>query len=101
MIEINPQDAKAYYNRGVAAQVKGDSDRAITDYTKAVEISPSFVDAYVGRGIVDPVRVIALLSRILARPSRSIRGNPMPISTAATPSRPTVITTGRSRITPR
>ena len=34
VIEINPKDAKAYYNRGVAYAEKGLQDKAIKDYNK-------------------------------------------------------------------
>ena len=44
------KDAEAYYNRGVAWQKKGDYDRAITDYTKAIELNPNLAMAYVNRG---------------------------------------------------
>ena len=33
-----PRDADAYDNRGAAYLAKGDLDRAIADYTKAIEI---------------------------------------------------------------
>ena len=44
--------------------------RAIADYTKAIEISPEFADAYVGRGIVyqaggDRERAIADYSKAI------------------------------------
>ena len=44
------KDAEAYNNRGVAWQRKGDYDRAITDYTKAIELNPRFAEAYYNRG---------------------------------------------------
>ena len=43
---LNPDDADAYYNRGVAYQQKGDHDRAIEDYTKAISLDPTNSDAY-------------------------------------------------------
>ena len=50
-IEINPSDADAYYNRGIAYGHKGQHDKAISDYNKALEIDPKFADAYNNRGI--------------------------------------------------
>lgn len=50
-IEINPQYAEAYNNRGVAWHYKGDYDRAIADYTKALEINPQYAEAYNNRGV--------------------------------------------------
>ena len=49
-IELNPNDAEAYNNRGVAYSNKGDYDRAIADYTKAIELNPDYVEAYSNRG---------------------------------------------------
>jgi tetratricopeptide (TPR) repeat protein len=46
-------NAEAYYNRGNANSKKGDSvalDRAIADYTQAIKLDPTFVQAYVTRG---------------------------------------------------
>ena len=40
----------AYNNRGVAYYNKGQTDRAITDYGKAIEINPRFAMAYNNRG---------------------------------------------------
>ncbi len=49
-IEINPNVAIAYTNRGLAYGRKGEVDRAIADYTKAIAIDPNFVLAYALRG---------------------------------------------------
>jgi tetratricopeptide (TPR) repeat protein len=51
-IEINPNFADVYNNRGLAWDIKGDYDRAIADYSKAIEIDPRFSDPYNNRGIV-------------------------------------------------
>ena len=45
-IELNPNHADPYYNRGVAYRVKGDHDRAIADYTKAVALNPNDAEVY-------------------------------------------------------
>ena len=37
---MNPKDAWAYKNRASAWYNKGDDDKAIADYTKAIEIDP-------------------------------------------------------------
>ena len=42
----------AYSIRGGAYQAEGDSDRAIADFTKAIEVNPRQAEAYVRRGIV-------------------------------------------------
>ena len=51
LIEINPQDADAYTNRGNAKNSLGDTQGAIADYTKAIEINPQDAIAYSNRGI--------------------------------------------------
>jgi tetratricopeptide (TPR) repeat protein len=51
-IELNPQYADAYYNRGVAHDDLGEYQKAIEDYTKAIELNPQYADAYSDRGYV-------------------------------------------------
>jgi tetratricopeptide (TPR) repeat protein len=50
MIQRNPKDVVAYHNRGDAYALKGDIDRAISDYTKAIELDPNYAPAYNNRG---------------------------------------------------
>ena len=49
-IELDPDDATAYNNRGVAYSTKKEYDRAIEDFNKAIELNPNDVDAYHNRG---------------------------------------------------
>jgi tetratricopeptide (TPR) repeat protein len=51
-IPINPQDAEAYYNRGLAKYESGDKAGAIADYTQAITINPQDAIAYYNRGVV-------------------------------------------------
>ncbi|MGH6814831.1 MAG: tetratricopeptide repeat protein, partial [Hyphomicrobiaceae bacterium] len=44
--------AIAYHNRGLSRAAKGDSDTAIVDLTKAIEIDPRYANAYYARGAV-------------------------------------------------
>lgn len=41
----------AYANRGIVHRHKGDYDRAIADYSKAIELNPQYADAYYNRAI--------------------------------------------------
>jgi lipoprotein NlpI len=42
--------ARAYFNRGVALQAKGETDRAIADYDEAIRLNPKSAGAYNNRG---------------------------------------------------
>ena len=50
-LKLNPNNANAYYNRGIAYGDKGDNDRAIGDLTKTIEINPNDDAAYNNRGM--------------------------------------------------
>ena len=50
-IELNPNNAPTYNNRGVAYHIKRDHYRAIEDYTKAIELEPGVASAYNNRGV--------------------------------------------------
>ena len=49
-IEINPEYAPVYNNRGFAYIGKGKYEQAISDFDKAIEIDPEFAMAYNNRG---------------------------------------------------
>ena len=49
--ESQENRALAYSNRGNAYGKKGDVDRAIADYTKAIELAPTRALAYYNRGV--------------------------------------------------
>ncbi len=50
-IQLNPNDADAYNNRGVAYSGKGDFDRAIDDFDKTIQLNSDPADAYNNRGV--------------------------------------------------
>ncbi|MCD6213540.1 MAG: tetratricopeptide repeat protein, partial [Candidatus Desulfofervidus sp.] len=50
-IDLNPDDAEAYINRGNAHTNLNKHERAIEDYGKAIELNPAFAEAYSNRGI--------------------------------------------------
>ena len=71
-IEIYPEFANAYYNRGMAWYDKGDYDKAIADYTKALEIDRKLANAYNNRGLAwrkkgDHDKAIRLYTKAMAR----------------------------------
>src|SRR5262245_1515421 len=45
IIERNPKDVVAYSNRGEAHELKGEVDRAISDYTKAIVSDRNYAPA--------------------------------------------------------
>ena len=49
-IELNPNHAASYSNRGAAYQIKRDFDCAIEDYNKAIALDPDYAQAYSNRG---------------------------------------------------
>ena len=49
-IKLNPQDAKAYNNRGNAKASLKQYNEAIKDYNQAIELNPQYAAAYYNRG---------------------------------------------------
>ena len=47
VIDVNPQIAIAYNNRGTA---RSDKRLALSDYSKTIELDPEFPEAYFNRG---------------------------------------------------
>jgi tetratricopeptide (TPR) repeat protein len=52
VIKRNPQDAKAYNNRGNIYTEMEQYPQAIADFNQAIKLDPKFVDAYDNRGII-------------------------------------------------
>ena len=50
-MQVQPQDANAYFDQGNAYHRKGDYDCAIGAFNKAIELKPDYADAYYNRGI--------------------------------------------------
>jgi tetratricopeptide (TPR) repeat protein len=51
-IEIDPQDATAYNNRGRAFDQLNRQDEAFADFTRVIEIDPSNRNGYHNRGVI-------------------------------------------------
>ena len=51
VIEIRPDYAEAYINRGAAYNGLGNYKQAIEDYDRAIKIKLDFVEAYYNRGV--------------------------------------------------
>ncbi|OGO03722.1 MAG: hypothetical protein A2Y60_04025 [Chloroflexi bacterium RBG_13_54_9] len=49
-IELAPDSADAYHNRGDAYDQMGEYGKAIADYNKAIELDPNYASAYYNRG---------------------------------------------------
>ena len=49
-LQINPNYAIAYYNRGLTYDNLSKYSSALADYTKAIQINPNYADAYYNRG---------------------------------------------------
>ena len=52
VIEMDPKNAAAYNYRGYSHILAGDFDRALADYTKAIDLRPLYADAYYNRALV-------------------------------------------------
>ena len=50
-IQINPNNAAAYFKRGIAYYDLRQHERAIQDYNKAIQINPNLAEVYNNRGI--------------------------------------------------
>jgi Flp pilus assembly protein TadD len=50
-IQLDPDDAEAYNNRGNAFRQNGDLERAIRDYDRAIQLNPNDAYAYINRGL--------------------------------------------------
>jgi tetratricopeptide (TPR) repeat protein len=49
-IRLDPKHARAYYNRGIAWERKGEYDKAITDYTESIRLDPKHGSSFLNRG---------------------------------------------------
>lgn len=50
-IAVNPNDYRAYYNRGCACARSGDRSCAVRDFTHSLKLKPTNAQAYLNRGI--------------------------------------------------
>lgn len=73
-IELNPNYADAYINRGNAFANQGEYHRSITDYNKALELNPYDSDGYYNRG--NSYAFIGDFNRAIADYNRTIKMDP-------------------------
>ncbi|WP_236263991.1 tetratricopeptide repeat protein [Dysgonomonas sp. Marseille-P4677] len=52
IIELDPKDGMAYYNRGSIYSNMGLYDKALTDLNQTIELLPDYASAYNNRGLV-------------------------------------------------
>ena len=104
-IKLNPNNALALYNRGMAYRAKGEPDRAIPDYDRAIKLNPNDAVAYDSRGLAyrdlrDYERAIQDFDQaIKLKPNYILALNDRGIAyaaQAAMPSAPSRISTRRS-----
>lgn len=51
-IELKPDYAEAYYQRGLIHDLDSKYAVALKDYSKAIELNPRYLEAYMGRAVV-------------------------------------------------
>jgi regulator of sirC expression with transglutaminase-like and TPR domain len=73
-IDINPQYADAYFNRGTIFETKGAYDLAIADFTQVIQTKPQDADAYLNRGLA--YRAKEEIDNAIADYSKAIDLNP-------------------------
>ncbi len=73
-IDINPQFAEAYNNRGITKDRLGRHEEAIADYDQATRINPQFAEAYYNRGTTKDV--LGRHEEAIANYDQAIRINP-------------------------
>ena len=52
-VALSPRTAECYYNRAMAFEAVDKGERAWADYTRALDLRPSFTDAVLNRGILE------------------------------------------------
>jgi protein O-mannosyl-transferase len=52
VVAKSPDKARPVYNRGIAYEAAGRVEKAMDDYTRAIEIYPADMDAYINRGVI-------------------------------------------------
>ena len=74
-IRLNPNNAIAFYDRGLTYSNKRDFDRAIADYDEAIRLNPTYVAAFNNRGLSYNYK--GQYDRAIADYNEAIRLNPM------------------------
>jgi len=74
-IQLKPDYADAYYNRGVTRNRMGDNSGAISDFDRAIKLRPLFVEAFIQRGIAR--YLTGELTKALTDYNRAIKLDPV------------------------
>jgi Tfp pilus assembly protein PilF len=67
-IQANPQDTRAFFNRGCVYHRQGNLIAAQDDFTQVTRLDPQYAEAYLNRGLIyqqlgHPVKAIAALQQ--------------------------------------
>lgn len=73
-IDLNPDNALAYYRRGTAYEISGQYENAILDLNRAIELNPDDDAAYINRG--NAYSSLGQYDRAIADYTETIRRNP-------------------------
>lgn len=73
-INLNPDNAYVYNNRGLAYAGMNEYEKALNDYNKALELNPNIVHTYVNRGLT--YMELKNFSRAIEDFNRAIQINP-------------------------
>ena len=74
-IALDPRDAVAYYNRGLAYHELGQYEKAIENYSETIRLDPQVADAYYNRG--RSYSQLGQYERVLEDLNEALRINPL------------------------
>jgi Tetratricopeptide repeat. len=72
-IELNPQDAQTWYDRGNALEAMGRFQAAIESWEKAIELEPKFPEAWYNKGVA--LRKLGQLQEAIAAYNEALKNS--------------------------